>query len=161
MTAKEQYIWDEGTHDLINVEYSKNQKKLKVFAYDYGIKKNILRILTDLGCSVTVVPAETPYNEVLKNQPDGVFHGGATVALAESVGSAVSYMSIDYKDKTVRGIVISANHLKSVREGYVYAKATPLHKGRSTQLWEIKITDDNDNLISHCKLSTMVLNKNK
>ena len=76
-------------------------------------------------------------------QPDGVLHGGATVALAESVGSAVSYMSIDYKDKTVRGIVISANHLKSVREGYVYAKATPLHKGRSTQLWEIKITDDN------------------
>jgi carbamoyl-phosphate synthase small subunit len=73
VTAKEQYIWDEGTHDLINVEYSKNQKELKVFAYDYGIKKNILRILTDLGCSVTVVPAETPYNEVLKNQPDGVF----------------------------------------------------------------------------------------
>ena len=94
-------------------------------------------------------------------QPDGVLHGGATVALAESVGSAVSYMSVDYKDKTVRGIVISANHLKSVREGFVYAKATPLHKGRSTQLCEIKITDDNNNLISHCKLSTMVLNKNK
>ena len=94
-------------------------------------------------------------------QPDGVLHGGATVALAESVGSAVSYMSVDYKDKTVRGIVISANHLKSVKEGYVYAKATPLHRGRSTQLWEIKITDDNNNLISHCKLSTMVLNKNK
>ena len=67
-------------------------------------------------------------------QPDGVLHGGATVALAESVGSAVSYMSVDYKDKTVRGIVISANHLKSVKEGYVYAKATPLHRGRSTQL---------------------------
>ena len=81
-------------------------------------------------------------------QPDGVLHGGATVALAESVGSAVSYMSVDYKDKTVRGIVISANHLKSVKEGYVYAKATPLHRGRSTQLWEIKITDDNNNLIS-------------
>ena len=94
-------------------------------------------------------------------QPDGVLHGGATVALAESVGSAVSYMSVDYKDKTVRGIIISANHLKSVKDGHVYATATPLHKGRSTQLWEIKITDDNDNLISHCKLSTMVLNKNK
>jgi uncharacterized protein (TIGR00369 family) len=92
-------------------------------------------------------------------QPDGVLHGGATVALAESVGSAVSYMSVDYMNKTVRGIVISANHLKSVKEGYVYARATPLHKGRSTQLWEIKITDDNNNLISHCKLSTMVLNK--
>lgn len=93
-------------------------------------------------------------------QPDGVLHGGATVALAESVGSAVSYMSVDYMNQTIRGIIISANHLKSVKEGYVYAKATPIHKGRSTQLWEIKITDDNNNLVSHCKLSTMVLNKN-
>ena len=94
-------------------------------------------------------------------QPDGVLHGGATVALAESVGSAVSYMSVDYMNETVRGIVISANHLKSVKDGFIYARATPLHKGRSTQLWEIKITDDDNNLISHCKLSTMVLNKKK
>ena len=94
-------------------------------------------------------------------QPDGVLHGGATVALAESVGSAVSYMSVDYMNKTVRGIVISANHLKSVKDGFIYARATPLHRGRSTQLWEIKITDDDNNLISHCKLSTMVLNKKK
>ena len=94
-------------------------------------------------------------------QPDGVLHGGATVALAESVGSAVSYMSVDYMNKTVRGIVISANNLKSVKDGFIYARATPLHKGRSTQLWEIKITDDDNNLISHCKLSTMVLNKKK
>lgn len=93
-------------------------------------------------------------------QPDGVLHGGATVALAESVGSAVSYMSVDYMNQTIRGIIISANHLKSVKEGYVFARATPIHKGRSTQLWEIKITDDNNNLVSHCKLSTMVLNKN-
>ena len=73
VTVKEQYIWNERTHDLVNVECSKNQKELKVFAYDYGIKKNILRILTDLGCNVTVVPAETSYDEVLRNQPDGVF----------------------------------------------------------------------------------------
>ena len=73
VTTKEQYIWNEGTHDLVNVESSKGQKELRVFAYDYGIKKNILRILTDLGCDVTVVPAETTYNEVLKNKPDGVF----------------------------------------------------------------------------------------
>ena len=92
-------------------------------------------------------------------QPDGILHGGATVALAESVGSAASYMSIDHNTQMIRGIVISANHLKSVKDGYIYARATPLHKGRSTQLWEIKITDDNNNLISHCKLSTMVLNK--
>ncbi len=92
-------------------------------------------------------------------QPDGVLHGGATAALAESVGSAASYFSIDKVKQIVRGMVISCNHLKGVTEGYVYGKATPIHKGRTTQLWEIKVTDDNDNLISHCKLSTMILNK--
>jgi len=92
-------------------------------------------------------------------QPDGVLHGGATAALAESVGSAASYLSVDREKQMVRGIIISANHLKSVKEGFVYAKATPIHKGRTTQLWEIKITDDENKLISHCKLSTMILNK--
>ena len=93
------------------------------------------------------------------HQPDGVLHGGATAALAESVGSAASYFSIDKDKQIVRGMVISCNHLKGVTEGYVYGKATPIHKGRTTQLWEIKVTDDNDNLISHCKLSTIILNK--
>ena len=92
-------------------------------------------------------------------QPDGVLHGGATAALAESVGSAASYFSIDIDKQIVRGMVISCNHLKGVTEGYVYGKATPIHKGRTTQLWEIKVNDDNDNLISHCKLSTIILNK--
>ena len=92
-------------------------------------------------------------------QPDGVLHGGATAALAESVGSAASYFSIDKDKQIVRGMVISCNHLKGVTDGYVYGKATPIHKGRTTQLWEIKVTDDNDNLISHCKLSTIILNK--
>ena len=93
------------------------------------------------------------------HQPDGVLHGGATAALAESVGSAASYFSIDREKQIVRGIVISANHLKGVSEGFVYAKATSIHKGRTTQLWEIKVTDDYKNLISHCKLSIMILNK--
>ena len=102
--------------------------------------------------------AKMPVNSKVL-QPDGVLHGGATAALAESVGSAASYFSIDKDKQIVRGMVISCNHLKGVTEGYVYGKATPLHKGRTTQLWEIKVTDDNDNLISHCKLSTMILNK--
>lgn len=93
------------------------------------------------------------------HQPDGVLHGGATVALAESVGSAASYLSVDRKKQMVRGIVISANHVKGISNGFVYAKATPLHRGRTTQLWEIRVTDENSNLISHCKLSTMILNR--
>ena len=93
------------------------------------------------------------------HQPDGVLHGGATVALAESVGSAASYLSVDREKQMVRGIVISANHVKGIPNGFVYAKAIPLHRGRTTQLWEIRVTDENSNLISHCKLSTMILNR--
>ncbi len=92
-------------------------------------------------------------------QPDGVLHGGAMVALAESVGSLASYMFVDYTKFIIRGIEISANHVKSVKEGFVYAKAQPLHKGRTTQLWDIKITDDSQNLISVVKLSTISLPK--
>ena len=91
------------------------------------------------------------------HQPDGVLHGGASVALAESVGSAASYVFLDAKEFYVRGIEISANHVKSINEGHVYARASILHKGRTTQLWEIKITDEEGNLISNCKLTTIAL----
>jgi len=93
------------------------------------------------------------------HQPDGVLHGGATAALAESVGSFASHIFLDIENKFVRGLEISVNHLKSVKEGYVYAKATFLHKGRTTQLLDIRITDDNDNLVSICRLSTISLPK--
>lgn len=93
------------------------------------------------------------------HQPDGVLHGGATAALAESVGSFAAHMFIDTETFFVRGLEITANHLKSVKDGFVYAKATFVHKGRTTQLLDIKITDDNDQLISICKLSTISLPK--
>lgn len=95
------------------------------------------------------------------HQPDGVLHGGATAALAESVGSFASHIFLNVEDYFVRGLEITANHLKSVSTGYVYAKATFLHKGRTTQLIDIRVTDDNDNLISVCKLSTISLPKKK
>ena len=91
------------------------------------------------------------------HQPMGLLHGGATVALAESVGSAASYVFLDGNEFFVRGIEISANHVRSIKEGFVYARASILHKGRTTQLWEIKITDEEGNLISNCKLTTIAL----
>ena len=94
-------------------------------------------------------------------QPDGVLHGGATAALAESVGSFASHMFVDTEEYFVRGIEITANHLKSVSEGFVFAKATFLHRGRTTQLLDIRITDDQDNLISICRLSTISLPRKK
>jgi uncharacterized protein (TIGR00369 family) len=95
------------------------------------------------------------------HQPDGVLHGGATVALAETTGSFAAELFLDTNTFFVRGIEISANHIKSVREGSVYAKATFIHKGRTTQLFEIKVTDDNNNLISLCKLTTVSLPRTK
>ncbi|MFL1895544.1 PaaI family thioesterase [Aquimarina sp. 2-A2] len=95
------------------------------------------------------------------HQPDGVLHGGAMVALAESVGSAATYIFLNSKDFYIRGIEISANHVKSIREGFVYAKAVIVHKGRTTQLWDIKITDEENQLISVVKLTTIALPKKK
>ncbi len=93
------------------------------------------------------------------HQPDGVLHGGAMVALAESVGSAASFIFLDGENFYIRGIEISANHIKSIAEGEVFAKAKILHKGRTTQVWDIKIRDAEDNLISFVKLTTIALAK--
>jgi uncharacterized protein (TIGR00369 family) len=91
----------------------------------------------------------------------GLLHGGASVALAESVGSAASFLFVNGEHSEVRGIEISANHLKAKREGIVTATAKIIHKGKSIHLWEIRITDEKDSLISLCKLTTMVLPKRK
>jgi len=104
--------------------------------------------------------AKMPVNSRV-HQPDGVLHGGATAALAESVGSFASHFFTDLEHYFVRGLEITANHLKSVKSGNIYAKATFLHKGRTTQLLDIRVTDDDDNLISICRLSTITLPKKK
>lgn len=114
--------------------------------------------LTEIGEDFLI--AKMPVNSRV-HQPDGVLHGGASVALAESVGSMASYVFLDTDNFMVRGIEISANHLKSIREGWVYAKATFIHKGRTTQLFEIRITDEAANLVSIVKLTTITLPKEK
>jgi len=100
--------------------------------------------------------AKMPVNARV-HQPMGLLHGGATVALAESVGSAASMMFINPDKQEARGIEISANHLRSKREGTVFCTAKIIHQGRSLHLWEIKITDENDKIISLCKLTNMIL----
>lgn len=93
------------------------------------------------------------------HQPDGLLHGGATVALAESIGSAAAFVFLSNNNVTVRGLEIAANHIKSIKDGYVYAKAIALHKGRTTQLWQIRIENENGDLISLVKLTTITLHK--
>jgi 1,4-dihydroxy-2-naphthoyl-CoA hydrolase len=100
--------------------------------------------------------AKMPVTEKV-HQPDGVLHGGATLALAESVGSAAAQVLIGEGRAQIRGLELSGNHVKSVRSGYVWAKATVLHRGRTTQLWQIHVTDDQGILVSVVKFTTMIL----
>ena len=88
------------------------------------------------------------------HQPAGILHGGATAALAESVGSAAVFVLNKEPNIKVRGIEITANHLKSVTKGFVYATAKPIHQGKSIQFWQIRIENEEGNLISICKLTT-------
>ncbi len=135
-------------------------------------KEKILRICNENSKNTLMETLEIEYVDVGENflvgkmpvtskvyQPDGVLHGGAMVALAESVGSAASYIFLNAQEFFVRGIEISANHVKSIKEGDVFAKAVIMHKGRTTQVWDIRITDKDDNLISLCKLTTLALPK--
>jgi 1,4-dihydroxy-2-naphthoyl-CoA hydrolase len=130
-------------------------------------KKEILR-LTNAICKNTLMETlEIVYTDVGEDfltarmpvshkvfQPDGVLHGGATAALAESVGSAAVFVFNKNPKALVRGIEISANHLKSVQSGYVYATARPINLGKTIQLWEIRIVNEDQELISLCKLTT-------
>ena len=138
-----------------------DKDKILKFCNDFS-KNTLMETLkiefTDAGEGFLV--AKMPVNSSV-HQPMGLLHGGASVALAESVGSAASHFFIDNKTQEVRGIEISANHLKSIREGVVFGTARIIHKGRSIHLWEIKITDEAGNLISLCKLTNMVLERKK
>nr|WP_299381837.1 hotdog fold thioesterase [Allomuricauda sp.] len=133
--------------------------KEKILEVCNGIRKNTLMETLDIeyvDVGENFLIARMPVSPKV-HQPDGVLHGGATVALAESVGSAASYVFLDGQEFFVRGIEIAANHVKSIREGFVYARASIIHKGRTTQLWEIKITNEEGDLISNCKLTTIAL----
>ena len=88
------------------------------------------------------------------HQPNGILHGGATVALAETVGSSAAFLLNNTSNVSVRGIEISANHLQSISEGFVYATAKPIRQGKTIQFWEIKVTNEKNELISLCKLTT-------
>ncbi len=103
------------------------------------------------------VVARMPVNAKV-HQPDGVLHGGASVALAETVGSFAA-ICLFGPEVSIRGIEISANHVKAVREGYVYAKAKMIHKGRTIQLWQIRIENEQEELVSMVKLTTISLKK--
>ena len=111
----------------------------------------------DLG--IDFLTAKMPVTSKV-HQPYGQLHGGATAALAETVGSAASRFFIDVTSQIINGIELTINHIKSKKEGEVFATARNIHKGRSTHLWEVRVEDEQGQLISICKMTNIILEKN-
>ncbi len=93
-------------------------------------------------------------------QPFGILHGGASVVLAETLGSVASTLCIaDVTAQTAVGLEINANHLRSVRSGYVYGKVTPIRIGRSVHVWNIEISDEHGQISAISRLTTMIIDR--
>jgi len=92
-------------------------------------------------------------------QPLGLLHGGASVALAETLGSVAAYLCVDASQKTCVGLDINANHIRSATSGFVYGIVRPIHIGGSTQVWEIRITNEQDKLVCISRITMAVLDK--
>jgi len=92
-------------------------------------------------------------------QPFGILHGGASVTLAETLGSWGATFTLDPKKQYCVGLDINANHIRSMTSGYVEGVAKPLHIGRRTQVWEIRIVNDEHKLVSICRLTMAILDK--
>ena len=113
--------------------------------------------ITDIG--ENFVSGKMPVDERTK-QPFGLLHGGASVALAETLGSVGAGMNIDRASQSVVGIEINANHLKAVKRGWVFGKANAIRIGRKIQVWEIEIKDENENFVCKSRLTLAVIEKN-
>ena len=94
-------------------------------------------------------------------QPMGLLHGGASVALAESLGSVASVLCVDPEKQTVVGLEINANHIKTAKEGIVTGITKPIHLGRSTQVWEIRIYNEAEQLVCISRITNAILEHKK
>ena len=112
--------------------------------------------ITDIGDDF--ICGKMPVDE-RTTQPFGLLHGGASAALAETLGSIGGGIKVYSNNETVVGIEINANHLKSVRDGWVYGKATPIRIGKKIQVWNIEISNDSGDLICVSRLTLAVIPK--
>jgi 1,4-dihydroxy-2-naphthoyl-CoA hydrolase len=92
-------------------------------------------------------------------QPLGCLHGGASCVLAETIGSVGAHFCVDPMNRFCVGLEINVNHVKSMKSGFVYGTARPLHLGKSTQIWDIQIRDDKESLVAISRLTMAVLQK--
>lgn len=120
-------------------------------------------LVTHLGIRYTEVgedylKATMPVDARTK-QPAGILHGGASAALAETLGSTGANLVVDRTKTLCVGLELNCNHIRAMREGQVTGTARPLHVGRTTQVWEIKITDDQDRLVCVSRITMAVLDR--
>ena len=112
--------------------------------------------ITDIGDDF--ICGKMPVDE-RTTQPFGLLHGGASVALAETLGSIGGGIKVYKNNETVVGIEINANHLKSARDGWVFGKAIPIRIGKKIQVWNIEITNEDEDLICVSRLTLAVITK--
>lgn len=145
----------------ITLPNSQSLKKDEILARCNAICKNTLMETLDIiftDCSETTLEATMPVSPI-NHQPMGILHGGATAALIETVGSAISVMYINNETQIVKGIEINVNHLKSVKSGTIRAVAHPIHAGRSTHIFQVDVFNEDNQRIAFGKMTNMVLDK--
>ena len=138
---------------MINQQYTVDQLN-KLFNTNMTTHLGI--IYTEIG--ENFISAKMPVDERTQ-QPFNLLHGGASVVLAESLGSLGANLCVNQKEEHCVGLEINANHIRSVKKGWVYGKSTILHLGKSTQIWETKITDENNKLVCISRLTVAVIKK--
>lgn len=136
-------------------------------------KENIIKLISDrskgtmvsaLGIEITdlgdeYISGKMPVDERTK-QPFGLLHGGASAAFAETLGSIGAGNQVDLGQYSVVGIELNSSHLKAVKSGWVYGKATPIRIGRTIQVWDINITNEKDEAVCKSRLTLAVIKKN-
>jgi 1,4-dihydroxy-2-naphthoyl-CoA hydrolase len=139
--------------------------KLKIYPLEElnKLSKNTILEVLDIkitGVGEDYIEATMPVDK-RTHQPHGILHGGASVVLAESLGSIASVLTIDQSQFYCVGVEINANHIKSVKSGLVTGTAKPIHIGRSTQVWNIEIRNEAKELVCISRLTMAVVPINK
>jgi 1,4-dihydroxy-2-naphthoyl-CoA hydrolase len=128
--------------------------KLADISADFGMAKHLGMEFTELGPDF--LRGRMPVDQ-RTHQPYGILHGGASVALAETLGSYAAMLTTDPSKVRCVGQEINANHIRGVASGFVIGTARPVHVGRRSQVWEIRITDERDKLVCISRLTMAVI----
>jgi uncharacterized protein (TIGR00369 family) len=141
---------------MSNTEFSQEDLE-KLNAINKGTMMEVLGI-EYLEAREGYLRAKMPVDE-RTFQPAGLLHGGASIALAETLGSFGSAMMTDLNEYEVRGSQLSANHIKAAKDGWVFGEAVILHQGKNTHVWNIDIRNEKGDLISTCRLTIFIIKK--